>query len=130
MDNLPTKANQNVSDIQRRREQLKTELAQIESDLEGNIDDIKTGIQQKTDPKHWIRKHPGTALAIAVGVGFLIGSAGRGKSTSNGASSSSSNGLISELKRVAFSRGINVAVSSLENYLAQRMAAKQDDDPS
>jgi ElaB/YqjD/DUF883 family membrane-anchored ribosome-binding protein len=126
MDNQPIQANQNLSDIQRRREQLKAELAQVESDLEGNIDDIKTGIQQKTDPRHWIRKNPGTSLAIAIGIGFLIGSVGRGRSTS-GNGNQSSNSLISELKRVALSRGINVAVSSLENYLAQKVASRQDE---
>lgn len=126
MDKQPIQANHNMSDIQRRREQLKAELAQIESDLEGNIDEIKTGIQQKTDPRHWIRKNPGTSLAIAIGIGFLIGSAGRGRGAANNGNRAS-NSLMSELKRVALSRGINIAVSSLESFVAQKMASRQEE---
>jgi len=126
MDNLPTKNEKNLTDIQRRREQLRAELTQIEKDLEGNIDEIKSGIQQKADPKHWIKKHPLLSVGIAVGIGLFIGSAGRGKGNSNGGNRST-NGLTAELKRIAISRGLNAAVAGLENYLVQRASAQQED---
>jgi ElaB/YqjD/DUF883 family membrane-anchored ribosome-binding protein len=126
MDNLPDKGQKTLTEIQRRREQLKAELAKIEQDLEGNIDEIKSGIQQKTNPKHWIRKHPIASVGIAVAIGMLIGSSRKAKSTSGGGSLSS-NSFASELKRVALSRGINAAVAGLEQYLAQRMSASQED---
>lgn len=129
MDNLPTKSQKNLTDIQRRREQLRAELAQIEQDLEGNIDEIKSGIQQKADPRHWIKKHPLLSVGIAVGLGLFIGSAGRVKVNSNGGNRST-NGLTAELKRIAISRGVNAAVSGLEHYLTQRMISNQEDSNS
>ncbi len=129
MDKQPEKGQKTLTDIQRRREQLKAELAQIEQNLEGNIDEIKSGIQQKTNPKHWIRKHPFASVGIAVAIGLLIGTSRKAKSTTQG-DNRSSNGFASELKRVALSRGINAAVTGLENYLAQRMSASQEDSNS
>jgi len=107
------------SDIDKRRAQLKQELESIEREFEGNIDDIKESLEQKTDPRHWIRKYPLAALSIAVGLGIVVGTSGRGKKTDvivppQGPS------LLGELKRVLISKGIALAVTSAEDILAER----------
>jgi hypothetical protein len=108
-----------LSEIEQRRAQLKQELESIEQGLEDNIDDIKESLQQKTDPRHWIRKYPMAALGIAVGVGILVGSSGGGKKSGNNAAPQGPS-LFGELKRMLLNKGIAFAVSSAEDLLADR----------
>lgn len=110
-----------ISDIERRRAQLKQELESIERGLEGNIDDIKEGIQQKTDPRHWIRQYPLAALGAAVGVGILVGSSGRRKS-SGVAVQPQGVSVFGELKRLMLMKGIAFAVAAAEEALSDRFA--------
>ncbi len=109
-----------LSEIEQRRAQLKQELESIERGLEGNIDDIKESLQQKTDPRHWIRRYPLAALGIAVGVGIVLGSAGGSrKQVSTVVQQGPS--LFGELKRMLISKGIAFAVSSAEELIADRL---------
>jgi hypothetical protein len=110
-----------LTEIEQRRAQLKQELESIEQGLEDNIDDIKESLQQKTDPRHWIRKYPMAALGIAVGVGILVGSSGGGKKSGNIAAPQGPS-LFGELKRMLLNKGIAFAVSSAEDLLADRFA--------
>jgi ElaB/YqjD/DUF883 family membrane-anchored ribosome-binding protein len=108
-----------LSDIDQRRAQLKQELRSIEREFEGNIDDIKESIQQKSDPRHWIRRYPMAALGIAVGMGILLGSSRKSKkSVIVGAPQGPS--LFGEMKRMLMNRGIAFAVSSVEDLLSGR----------
>lgn len=113
-----------LSDIEQRRAQLKQELQSIERGLEGNIDDIKEGIQQKTDPRHWIRRYPMAALGVAVGVGILVGSTGRRKSSGTPTSNQGVS-VFGELKRLLLMKGIAIAVAAAEDLLSDRMPTRQ-----
>jgi ElaB/YqjD/DUF883 family membrane-anchored ribosome-binding protein len=109
-----------VSDIEKRRAQLKRELESLELDIEGNIDDIKESLQQKTDPRHWIRRYPMGALGIAIGVGVLVGTSGRSKKSSITVAPQGPS-LFGELKRMIINKGIALVVSSAEDLLAERL---------
>lgn len=113
-----------LSDIELRRAQLKQELDSIERGLEGNIDDIKEGIQKKTDPRHWIRRYPMVALGVAVGVGILVGSSGRRKSSGTSTSTQGVS-VFGEIKRLLLMKGIAVAVATAEDMLADRLPRQQ-----
>jgi len=108
--------------IEQRRAKLLQELESLEQGFEGNIDDIKEGLQQKTDPRHWIRRYPMAALGIAVGVGIIAGSSGRRK-TSGITVTSQGPTLFGEMKRMLLDRGIAFAVASAEDLLTGRLAA-------
>ncbi len=109
-----------LSEIEQRRAQLKQELETIERGLEGNIDDIKESLQQKTDPRHWIRRYPLAALGIAVGVGIVVGSSG-GQRKQGSTVIRQGPSLFGELKRMLLSKGIAFAVSSAEELIADRL---------
>ena len=116
-------------EIELRRAQLIKELESLEKSLEGDIDDIKEGLQQKTDPRHWIRRYPLAALGIAVGVGIIVGSAGSNRRGSVGdANPGTASGptLLGEMKRALLNRGMAMAAAAAEDYLVQRLAAKAD----
>ena len=110
-----------LSDIEQRRARLKQELDTLERGLEGNIDEIKEGLQQKTDPRHWIRVYPLAALGIAVGVGILVGSSG-GRKRNRSAISDGGPSLFGELKRLLLMKGIAFAVASAEELLSDRLS--------
>lgn len=108
-----------LSDIEKRRAQLQQELESIEREFEGNIDNIKESLEQKKDPRYWIRTYPMASLGIAVGLGIFIGTSGRPKKTDISVSPQSSS-LIGELKRMLINKGIAFAVTSAEDILAER----------
>ena len=114
-----------LSEIEQRRAQLKQDLESIERGLEGNIDDIKESFQQKTDPRHWIRRYPMAALGIAVGVGILVGSSGGRRKSAADSAASQGVSVFGELKRLLLMKGIAIAVASAEELLADRLAPKQ-----
>ncbi len=107
--------------IEQRRAKLLQELKSLEQGFEGNIDEIKEGLQQKTDPRHWIRRYPMAALGIAVGLGIIAGSSGRRKSTGITVTSQGPT-LFGEMKRMLLDRGIAFAVASAEDLLTGRLA--------
>lgn len=104
--------------IQSRRAELQLELEQIENSIGDNIDDIKEGIQEKTDPKHWIRKYPLASLGVAVGVGLLLG-AGKGEGNTRGGRGPAVSALLGELKKVLVAKTIATIVSSAEQYFSE-----------
>lgn len=115
-----------LSEIERKRARLKLELEAIEKGLEDNIDDIKAGIQEKVDPQYYIKKHPIASLGIAIGVGLLIGANSRKGSNSNRASSSEAS-VFSVIKNMIVAKTIAVVVSSVEQYVSDRIRTRRAD---
>jgi hypothetical protein len=113
-----------LSEIEHKRARLKLELEAIEKGIEDNIDDIKSGIQAKTDPKYYIRKHPIASLGIAIGVGLLIGSKSRGGAASKRVSSSETS-VFGVMKNMIVAKTIALIVSSAEQYVSDRIHARR-----
>ncbi len=115
------------TDIEARKEQLRKELEQIEQDLGLHLEQVKTGVQEKLDPRGWIRQHPVASIGVAVGLGILLGSrrARRTHASRPGTASAPSWSVWSELKKVLTSRAISMAVDSAEQLLAQQLLEKR-----
>lgn len=114
------------TDIETRKEQLRKELEQIEQDLGLHLEQIKTGIQEKVDPRGWIREHPLASVGLAIGVGILLGSRGGRRSlTAANGNAAPAWSAWTELKKVLTSRAISMAVDASEQLLAQQLMEKR-----
>ena len=51
-------ANKKLSEIEKKKQELEQELAEIQSGLDKSIDDVKEGVTTNLDPKNLIRKYP------------------------------------------------------------------------
>jgi ElaB/YqjD/DUF883 family membrane-anchored ribosome-binding protein len=123
---MPTQPLLSGTDIEARKEQLRKELEQIEQDLGLHLEQIKTGIQEKVDPRGWIREHPLASVGLAIGVGILLGARGRKRnlSATNGTGAPAWSAW-TELKKVLTSRAISMAVDASEQLLAQQLMEKR-----
>jgi len=114
------------NDIEARKEQLRKELEQIEQDLGLHLEQIKTGVQEKLDPRAWIREHPVASVSLAIGVGLLLGSrSGRRRTSSAAGVMPPAWSAWTELKKVLTSRAIAMAVDLAEQLLAQQLLEKR-----
>ncbi|WP_340103072.1 DUF883 C-terminal domain-containing protein [Rhodohalobacter sp. 8-1] len=114
---MSKKKNQNIDDIQLRKEKLQSEIELIEEKYSRKASKISGGIDTTLKPIKKIRDNPFKAIGISIAVGLIAGVSGRKKRKSAGrptdvGSNSGSKGtgftslLISELKRMAAKRAM------------------------
>ncbi len=108
-------ANQNISKLERKKQELESEITRLQSGLDDSIESVKEGVVQNLDPKSTIRKFPLPALGISLVVGYMLGhSRKRGYESQN----SVGNLLGSELKRMITKKGISLITDYVESKIS------------
>jgi hypothetical protein len=54
-------------------EEIRASIGQARHDLAGSVEELRSRIQVLTDWRRQINEHRGVAIAVGVGVGFLVG---------------------------------------------------------
>jgi hypothetical protein len=117
-----------LSNLEKKKKELESELARIQDGLDKSIDEVKEGVTDSMDPKNIIKKYPIPIVGASLVVGFLLGR--NRKETSTLASKSYQGGespIARELKRIVAKRGLSLLLDFLDDKVA---ALKQNDQAS
>ena len=119
-----------LSNLEKKKQQLENELANIQNGLDKSIDSVKEGVSDNMDPKNLIKKYPLPLVGASIVVGFLIG---RNKDSSPGSSprrySSGSDSAISkEIKRMLAKKGLSLFLDFLDGKVAALKEKNRESD--
>ncbi len=107
-----------ITDIEKKKTELKNELTRIQTGLDKSIDSVKEEVVENLDPKVIIRKYPLHVLGASVLAGFLLG---KPKSLSPGLSPNGVGSLIaSEIKKALTKKGLTMLGEFIEGKAGDR----------
>ncbi|MTI87996.1 MAG: hypothetical protein FH748_08515 [Balneolaceae bacterium] len=113
-------ADSKVTEIEKKKKELETELTRIQHDLDKSFDEVKEDVSSSLDPKAIIRKHPLPALGASVVLGFLLGSGKRGKGSDKNRSSGGLGSVLGhEVKKALMKRGVSLLFSYLDDKVEE-----------
>ena len=72
MTDEQSKANGQQS-LEQRKEALRSELKELEQQMDSDFNTVRTEVSRKVDPVEFIKRHPVGTLSAAVLTGFLFG---------------------------------------------------------
>ncbi len=107
-------ANQNISKLERKKQELENEITRLQTDLDDSIESVKEGVVQNLDPKSTIRKYPLPALGISLVLGYMLGHTRKRRFSGQ---DSVGTLLGSELKRMITKKGISLITDYVENKI-------------
>ncbi|MFP8488162.1 hypothetical protein ACKGJO_03605 [Gracilimonas sp. Q87] len=112
-----------LSNLEKKKNELENELANIQSDLDKSIDEVREGVSSNMDPKNIIRRYPLPALGASLVLGFFLG---KGRKESSGlssytreGSSTSDSGISREIKKVLARKGLSLLLDYLDEKIAE-----------
>jgi hypothetical protein len=119
-----------LSKLEKKKQELENELANIQNGLDKSIDSVKEGVSDNMDPKNVIKKYPLPIVGASLVVGFLLG---RNKSTSSVSaskkySSSSDSAISKEIKRMLAKKGLSLFLDFLDGKVASLKEKQRDTD--
>ena len=119
-----------LSNLEKKKQQLENELANIQNGLDKSIDSVKEGVSDNMDPKNLIRKYPLPIVGASVLVGFLLG---RSKDSSNSSitkrySSSSDSAIAKEIKKMIAKKGLSLFLDFLDGKVASLKEKQRETD--
>lgn len=116
-------ANKKLSEIEKKKQELEQELAEIHNGLDKSIDDVREGVSSSLEPKNLIRKYPLPALGASLLVGFLLGrerkDSPRISSKAPGTYSNTESRIASEIKRTLARKGMNFLLDYLDSKMSE-----------
>ncbi|WP_020402168.1 hypothetical protein [Gracilimonas tropica] len=123
-------ANKKLSEIEKKKQELEQELAEIQSGLDKSIDDVKEGVTTNLDPKNLIRRYPLPAVGASLVLGFLLGKERKkspriASNRSHSYSSDSESRIASEIKRIVARKGMNLLLDYLDDKVSELKHKKQ-----
>lgn len=123
-------ANKKLSEIEKKKQELEQELAEIQSGLDKSIDDVKEGVTTNLDPKNLIRRYPLPAVGASLVLGFLLGKERKkspriASNRSRSYSSDSESRIASEIKRIVARKGMNLLLDYLDDKVSELKHKKQ-----
>ncbi len=111
-----------LSELEKKKQELEQELANIQNGLDKSIDEVKEGVSTSMAPKNLIKKYPLPIVGASVVVGFLLG---RERKYSSGSASKSyksqndaGSAISKEIKRMLAKKGLNLLMDYLDNKVA------------
>ncbi len=112
-----------LSNLEKKKKELETELANIQSDLDRSFDDVREGVSSNMDPKNIIRRYPLPIVGASVLLGFFLGrdrknSSGLSSNTQSGSSVTNS-GISREIKKVLAKKGLSLLLDYLDEKIAE-----------
>ncbi len=124
-------AREKVDELQKRKQQLEEELANIQDELDDSIIKVRDDLGSQLDPKTFIRKYPLPIVGASVLLGFLVGHKRRNNSTNSISSKSElSKTLLTEFKKIATRKALSFATDYLENFLNKKRDEHLTDKPT
>ena len=112
-----------LSNLEKKKKELETELATIQSDLDKSIDDMKEGVSSNMDPKNIIRRYPLPMVGASILLGFFLG---KERKKTPGVSSNthrgnriSDSGISREVKKVLARKGLSLLLDFLDDKIAE-----------
>jgi len=119
-----------LSNLEKKKQQLENELANIQNGLDKSIDSVKEGVSDNMDPKNLIKKYPLSIIGASIVVGFLIG---RNKDENSAPSprrySTGSDSAISkEVKRMLAKKGLSLFLDFLDGKVATLKEKNRESD--
>lgn len=122
-----------MDELEKRKQQLETELASIQDELDDSIIKVRKDLGSRLDPKSIIKKYPLPIVGASVVLGFFVGH----KRTNDREDSdySSSKGeirktMLSEVKKLATRKALSFATDYLENFLNEKRDEHLSDSPT
>lgn len=119
-----------LSDLEKKKQELEQELANIQNGIDKSIDEVREGVSTNMAPKNIIRKYPLPIVGVSVVAGFLLGRGRKYSSTSASNSYSShrdaGSAISKEIKRMLAKKGLNL----LLDYLDEKVAALKEKKPA
>ncbi|SMO68446.1 hypothetical protein [Fodinibius sediminis] len=114
-----------VDKLEEKKRALEAELNSIQHELDDSIDQVRSDVSEKLDPKSFIREHPLPVVGGAVVLGFLLGHNDERPRKRARSSSSSSDGkftstLLYELKRLATKKALSFATDFMEQKFHEK----------
>lgn len=67
------KLRDDISRLEKKKQEIQKELEVLQDDLEHSLDDIRTGVSSRLEVSYWIKKYPLESLGIAILGGFWFG---------------------------------------------------------
>ncbi|MCW9707241.1 hypothetical protein [Fodinibius salsisoli] len=117
-------AQDKVDKLEQKKKELEAELHNIQDELDDSIDQVRTEVSDKLDPKAFIRKHPLPVVGGAVLLGFLLGHEDDRRATSTSGTSSSdhkfTNTVLYELKRMATKKALSFVTDFMEKKFDEK----------
>lgn len=112
-----------LSNLEKKKKELEAELANIQTDLDKSIDDVREGVSSNMDPKNIIRRYPLPMVGASVIIGFFLGkerkkTSGLSSNTPRGSSSTDS-GISREIKKVLARKGLSLLLDFLDEKIAE-----------
>ncbi len=107
-------ANQNISKLEKKKQELENELVRLQHGLDDSIESVKEGVVENLDPKSTIRKYPLPALGISLVIGYMLGHSRKRRFDSQ---DSVGTLLGTELKRMITKKGISLFTDYVESKI-------------
>ena len=118
-----------LSNLEKKKQQLENELANIQNGLDKSIDSVKEGVSDNMDPKNLIKKYPLPIVGASVVIGFLLGRSGDSKDSVPKRYSSSSDSAISkEIKKMIAKKGLSLFLDFLDGKVASLKEKQRETD--
>jgi hypothetical protein len=112
-----------LSNLEKKKKELEAELANIQTDLDKSIDDVREGVSNNMDPKNIIRRYPLPMVGASVILGFFLGKerkkSSRLSSNTHSGSSTSDSGISREIKKVLARKGLSLLLDFLDEKIAE-----------
>ncbi|MEX0721874.1 MAG: hypothetical protein WD059_14460 [Balneolaceae bacterium] len=113
----------NLSQLEKKKQALEIELARIQTDLDRSIDGVKENVSSNFAPKAIIRKYPLPALGAALVLGLLLGKGKKKSSKSPQNKKDSSDGVGSvvgrEIKNALTKKSVHMLMDYLDNRVSR-----------
>jgi len=112
-----------LSNLEKKKKELETELATIQSDLDKSIDDMKEGVSSNMDPKNIIRRYPLPMVGASILLGFFLGKERKNSpevsSNTHSGNRISDSGISREVKKVLARKGLSLLLDFLDDKIAE-----------
>lgn len=110
-------ADEKKDDLKEKKKELQAELRKIQDELDDSLDEVREDVTHSLRPTEIIKKYPLPSVGISLLVGFLVSH----NRSSSGRSAGSNDGvislLISELKKIATKKALNIATEYIEEFI-------------
>lgn len=114
-------SNNNLTQLEKKKQALEIELTRIQSDLDRSIDGVKEDVSHSFAPKTIIRKYPLPIVGAALVLGILAGRGKKSNSMNDDHESEKGVGAVigREVKNIVTKKSVHFLLDYLEKRISQ-----------